>query len=158
MPLQLHADKTTLNPLLNPADSATLSVTATRTDGAPLDLSGVNVSYSMHTLATSGNVEVARLEGNHLIGLEGGVARVTATAVIKGIAHQASLNIVVRPFYREYHQTLTMKLYMGQKKHAVEIFNLTPEGISSVCELDVVNHTITLSLNPKQALFVSIYC
>ncbi len=148
MPLQLHADKTTLNPLLHPADYALLSVTAAHSDGTPINLSEAEVSYSVQTLATSGNVEVARLDGNHLIGLEGGIVKVTASAVIESIAQQASLNIVVRPFHREYHQTLTMKLYMGQKKHADDISYHPLHTFESALDLIQKVDAVTLGI-PK---------
>jgi hypothetical protein len=148
MSFQLYADKTTLNPLLNPTDFATLSVTASQSDGMPLDLKDTTVSYSIQTLATSGNVVVARLEGDRLVGLEGGLARVTATAQIEGVMQHASLDIVVRPFVREYHQTLTMKLFLGQKKYAGEMNYKPLHTFESALELIKKVDTLTLGI-PK---------
>jgi hypothetical protein len=115
--LTIQADKTTLNPLLDPGDFATLTLTAVDRSGQRVDLSPASVKFTVSTVAASGGVEVARLEGNRLIGMEGGVAEVTASVSLDGVTQKALERFVVRPFYRDYHRTLTMKLFLGQEKH-----------------------------------------
>jgi hypothetical protein len=115
--ITLHADKTTLNPLLNPGDCAALNVQAWDGSGQSISLDKDSIHLSVTTLAASGGVEVARLDGDRLIGLEGGVAEVTASVISGGKIYQSHLHFVVRPFFREYHKTLTLKLFLGQEKH-----------------------------------------
>jgi hypothetical protein len=115
--ITLHADKTTLNPLLNPGDCATLTVHVVDQSGQIVDLSKASIQYSFATIAASGDVEVVRLEDNCLVAREGGVAEVTAAVIANGTAYQSSLRFLVRPFFREYHKTLTLKLFLGQDKH-----------------------------------------
>jgi hypothetical protein len=115
--ITLHADKATLNPLLNPGDFATLTVHVVDPSGQVVDLSKAAIQYSIATVAANGGVEVVRLEGNRLVAVEGGVAEVTAAVIANGTAYQSRLRFVVRPFFREYHKTLTLKLFLGQDKH-----------------------------------------
>jgi hypothetical protein len=115
--ITIFADKTTLNPLLVPGDFATLTVSAVGRSGQRVDLSPASVKFTVSTIAASGNAEVARLEGNRLIGVDGGVAEVTASVLLNGTKHKVRERFVVRPFCRDYHQTLTMKLFLGQEKH-----------------------------------------
>ena len=49
----------------------------------------------------------------NLILQPGDFAELTITATLDGTTQKSSLDFVVRPFYREYHQTLTMKLFLG---------------------------------------------
>jgi hypothetical protein len=115
--LILLADKTTLNPLLIPGDSTALSLRAVDGAGQPLDISHAPARFTVSTVAASGGVEVARVDGNRLIGLEGGVAEVTTSVSLGGQTLETSQRFVVRPFYLEYHKTLVLKLFLGQEKH-----------------------------------------
>jgi hypothetical protein len=113
----LQADRTTLNPLLSPDERAILKVSMVDSFGQAVDLSRHEIKYCLIPIAGTSGVEVARLEGNQLVGLEGGIVEVSALLLWNGEKLQASQRFVVRPFYREYHQTLSLKLFLGQEKH-----------------------------------------
>jgi hypothetical protein len=115
--IALQADKTTLNPLLTPGECATLSVLAWDRSGQVISVDQALVQFNVATIAAGGDAEAARLEGNHLSALEGGVVKVTASVVENGKVYRSELRFVVRPFFREYHKTLTLKLFLGQEKH-----------------------------------------
>jgi hypothetical protein len=115
--ITLQADKTTLNPLLTPGDCALLNVQAADRSGQTIPLDKASIQFSVVIVAASGGAEVARLEGNRLLALDGGVAEVTASVSTEGGTHRSRLRFTVRPFFREYHKTLVLKLFLGQEKH-----------------------------------------
>jgi hypothetical protein len=147
--LTLHSDKTTLNPLLIPGDSATLRVVDG--NGQPIDISRVETRFSVSTVAASGEAEVARLSGDRIIGLEGGVAEVTASVLLNGQTFKARRRFVVRPFYREYHKTLVLKLFLGQEKHPNPAWG---QRVSFEQALEVIRKVDALTLGIPKIVYL----
>ena len=72
------------------------------------------------TKAASGNVQVIRLQGAKVVPEEGGVATIEATLSDVGQTFTAATEVVVEPYYRDYHQTLVLKLFLGMEGQPVE--------------------------------------
>ena len=65
-------------------------------------------------------MEVVAIEGDKVVAKEGGIATVEATVVEGGKTFKAATDVVVAPFYRDYHQTLVLKLFLGMEGDPVE--------------------------------------
>jgi len=115
--ITLQTNRNSLNPLLTPGDCATLSVQAWERSGQMISLDQTAIQFSVITIAASGGVEVVRWDGNRLFAMDGGVAEVTAAVMENDRVYKSALKFVVRPFFREYHKTLTLKLFLGQERH-----------------------------------------
>ena len=111
--ISIQLDKETLNPVRNPGEKGTLRVTGHYSNGKTSDLSLSDIALSVRTVSASGNVEVVALSGDQLIPKDGGLAEVTAVYQKDGATYQAKKRVVVAPYYRDYHQTLVLKLFMG---------------------------------------------
>lgn len=111
--IEISLDKETLNPVVNPGEKATVRVMAHYSDGKKHELAATDVALAVKTVSASGNVEVVSLSGNELIPKDGGVAEVKAVYIQDGKTYQASKQVVVRPYYRDYHQSLVLKLFMA---------------------------------------------
>ena len=110
--IELKISKDTIYTASNRDRSPALIEIFGRYDGgrrATLPLAQVDIEIK--TLEASGGVTVARREGRKLYGVEGGTALVTAR--IGNLTSQRQ--IVVSPFYRDYHQTLVLKLFLGME-------------------------------------------
>ena len=108
------------------------NVTGTMTLKA-IDSSGaehiVPISEAVITIKTkdaSGGVAVAVVENGKVIPKEGGVASIEAVVTRNGRELKAATDVVVTPFYRDYHQTLVLKLFMGMEGDPVERLQTTP--------------------------------
>ena len=111
--IKIQIDREVFNPVLEPNISGNISVVGIYSNGDTVLLTGNEVTLSAKTKVASGNVKVVKIEGNKLLPLEGGIATVTAVAIRSGRTFKAETDVVVRPFYRDYHQTLVLKLFMG---------------------------------------------
>ncbi|MBB4621261.1 endo-alpha-N-acetylgalactosaminidase family protein [Parabacteroides faecis] len=111
--ITIRLDKETLNPVRNPGERGTLHVTGRYSNGKTTDLPLSDIALSVRTVSASGNVEVIALSGDQLIPKDGGLAEVTAVYQKDGATYQAKKRVVVAPYYRDYHQTLVLKLFMG---------------------------------------------
>lgn len=141
----VKADKTELNPLLNPGERAKLTVSAVMTDQTPVDLehSGATVKYIIESIYKSGNVTVATVDQKGIVtpakdaggDWVGGVAKVTVEVTLNGKTRTDSINIVVRPFYREYHKTLVLKMFMGANGNVNLTFEQALEVMKKVDHL-----------------------
>jgi hypothetical protein len=118
--ITLTLDRTTLNPVREPGRTAALTLTAQYADGISRRLPLSDAKLQVRTVAASGGVAVARLVRGRVAPLEGGVAEVEAEVARSGRTFRASARLVVRPFYRDYHQTLVLKLFMGMEGKPVE--------------------------------------
>jgi hypothetical protein len=116
----LSTDRKILNPILEHGASAKWVVTGHYPDGSARKLRPSEVTLTATTKAASGNAPVARIDGDRVIPCEGGIATVRAVVVEAGRRLEASEDIVVRPFYRDYHQTLVLKLFLGMEGEPVE--------------------------------------
>ena len=73
-----------------------------------------------HTKVASGKVQVIRLDGAKVVPEEGGVATIEASLSDGGRTLTAATEVVVEPYFRDYHQTLVMKLFLGMEGEPVE--------------------------------------
>jgi Endo-alpha-N-acetylgalactosaminidase len=141
--IKLSADKRVLNPLLRPGDEAVLQVRGFDTDDREIRLDGIAPQYTITHQDTSGQRPILKLIGNRAVAEEGGIAHIVATIVIDGITYADQLEIVVRPFFREYHQTLTLKLFLGQRGLILEGRDATilvnfEEALAIIKKVDVL--------------------
>ena len=118
--LTVSVNRKILNPLRDASPSAELTVTGFFSDGSQRTLRPPEVVLKVRTKSASGNVAVVALEGDKVMPLEGGLATLEAAVVQAGRRIQATTDVVVRPFYRDYHQTLVMKLFLGMEGEPVE--------------------------------------
>lgn len=115
----VEADSSVLNPVLEPGVCAHLRVRGVFADGKTMILPAADVVYGAKNKLASGREPVLVLEVNKAIPKEGGISTITAVATYGGQTATATLDIVVRPYYREYHQTLVLKLFMGMEGEPV---------------------------------------
>ncbi len=90
---------------------AVIQIVGHYSGGKHRQLSLSDAQIEVHTLAASGGVTVVRREGNRLYGVAGGTAIVTASVG----NFNSQKQIVVSPFYRDYHHTLVLKLFLGME-------------------------------------------
>ena len=118
--IRLVADRTTVNPLLEPEARVRVRVEGILPDGTARPIADEHVAYSVTTLDTSGGAAVARMERKgELIPLEGGVAAVRAEVLSNGTLLADTARITVRPFHREHHQALSMKFFLAMEEASV---------------------------------------
>ncbi|MCP4313990.1 MAG: hypothetical protein GY790_22270 [Bacteroidetes bacterium] len=111
--IKILADKETFNPLLEPDVTGTVSILGIYSNGKNEMITDGDIVLRAETKLASGDVEVVKLEGNKIIPREGGIGTIEAVVVKDGKTFMDEKDIVVRPFYREYHKTLVLKLWMG---------------------------------------------
>ena len=97
-----------------------LTLTGVYTDGSKSRLRGSKAVLTARTKSASGNVQVVSIDGDKVAAKEGGVATVEAAVVEGGKTFTASTDVVVAPFFRDYHQTLVLKLFLGMEGEPVE--------------------------------------
>ena len=97
-----------------------LTLTGFYTDGSKRTLRPSEATITARTKAASGNVEVVAIEGDEVVPKEGGVATVQAAVEQAGRRLTASAEVVVVPYFRDYHQTLVLKLFLGMEGEPVE--------------------------------------
>ena len=113
--LALAVDKKVVQLVRTENDSAALTLTACYTDGTQRVLPATSAVLTASTKKASGNVEVATVAGGRVIPKEGGIATIEAVVTQGGKELRAATDVVVAPFYRDYHQTLVLKLFMGME-------------------------------------------
>ncbi len=118
--LELALDRKTLNPLRGGQGTGKLTITAFYADGSRRTLSSSEVALKARTKSASGNVTVVTLAGDTVIAEEGGIAVIEAAAAEGGRRARGSVDVVVAPFFRDYHQTLVLKLFLGMEGEPVE--------------------------------------
>ena len=118
--LTLTVDRKVLRPVREPKTTAKLTLTGFYTDGSQRTLRPADAVITARTRSASGNVEVAEVKGDKVIGKEGGIATVDAVVVQAGRRFSASTEVVVAPYYREYEKTLVLKLFLGMEGQPVE--------------------------------------
>ncbi len=131
--ISIETDKDTFNPLLEPSVTGSVSVWGHYSDRASEPIGGPNLTLGTKTKLASGDVEVIRLDGDRIVPVEGGVGTIEAIVVEGGKTFKAEKDIVVRPFYHEYHQVLVLKIFSIHPKDHVGTptctFEQTLEGI-----------------------------
>jgi len=112
----LTADKTELNPLLEPEVRAHLQIYGITSAGEQIPIDPGLIHWNTRTIFTSGEDEVISVKNDGTVTpLNGGYACVEASYESVETELNTSLKIVVRPFYHEYHKTLTIKLFMAME-------------------------------------------
>jgi hypothetical protein len=150
--LVVTLDRSVLNPVLEKGASAKVTVSGFNADGARRILRPPEVTIRARTRNASGNVAVVAVEGTRVMAREGGIATVEAELVQGGSRLTASADVVVRPFYRDYHQTLVLKLFLGMEGEPVErlanepMFRKPHDVLCTFAEaLDVIRRTDNLT-------------
>lgn len=111
--IEISLDKNILNPVQDSCTMSTLKVYGVYNSGKKISLALDDVLISVKTKKASGNVDVVRIENSSLYPLAGGIAEVSAIYIKAGHTFVDKEKIVVTPYYRDYHQTLVMKLFMA---------------------------------------------
>jgi len=159
----LDISQETFNPLLEPDTTGFISVVGIYSDGTNKIINDGEIKLSAKTKIVSGNVEVIKIEGNKLIPNEGGVATIQAVVIKDGKTFREEKDVVVRPFYRDYHQILVLKLFMGMDGERVKprkrdlVFNRDgdPSRICTFAEaLEVIKKTDNLTCGIPKIIYL----
>ncbi|MCY2929395.1 MAG: endo-alpha-N-acetylgalactosaminidase family protein [Planctomycetota bacterium] len=113
-------DRKVLSPVREKGARAKLTLTVVEADGSRRPLRCSDAVITAKTKAASGNVEVVVIQGDTVVAREGGIATLEATVVEGGKTLTAAADVVVAPFFRDYHQTLVLKLFLGMEGVPVE--------------------------------------
>ena len=150
MRIRLKADHQTLNPLLEPNVKAQLSVFGITAAGDEIVIPHALIKYNVSTILTCGDADVATVDSNGMVTpLNGGYVKIEATYVGVGLGLSDSIKIVIRPFYHDYHTTLTYKLFMAMEpygslwkendgKRDSSVYINIEEAFAIIRDLDVV--------------------
>ena len=118
--LSLTVEPRVLNPVREKNVTGKIVVTAVYRDGSRRVLKTSEAGITARTKYASGNVQVVAIEGGRVAPREGGVATVEAVVTNGGKTFKAAVDVVVTPYYRDYHQTLVLKLFLGMEGEPVE--------------------------------------
>ena len=118
--LVLSIDRKVLNPLHDKTASGKLTLTGYHQDGSHRTIPFSSAILTAKTRSASGNVQVVDVQGDRVFAREGGTATVEATLLEGGRSLKASTDVVVAPFFRDYHQTLVLKLFLGMEGDPVD--------------------------------------
>jgi len=109
--ISIETDKDTYNPLLEPNVTGRVRVWGHYSDRKSEKITGPELVLGAKTKLASGDVEVIRLDGERIVPIEGGVGTIEAVVSARGRTFTDEKDVVVRPFYHEYHQTLVLKIF-----------------------------------------------
>jgi len=118
--IEISVSPKVLNPVLEPKVHGKLTLTGIYADGSRRVLKHSQAVLEARTMDASGGVQVVAIEGDRVVAREGGLATIEAAIRLPGKRLVAATEVVVRPFYREYHQNLVMKLFLGMEGEPVE--------------------------------------
>ena len=118
--LVISVNPKVLRPTTQPNLSGVLTLKAIDVHGAEQSVPISEAAITVKTKVASGGVTVAVLKNGKIIPKEGGVATVEAVVKRNGREFKASTDVVVSPFYRDYHQALVLKLFLGMEGEPVE--------------------------------------
>lgn len=118
--LAISVNPKELKTALQPNVSGTLTLKTIDSNGAEQILPLSDAVITVKTKDASGGVTVAVVENGRVIPKEGGVASIEAVLTRDGREFKAATDVVVTPFYRDYHQTLVLKLFLGMEGNPVE--------------------------------------
>jgi len=146
--IKIITDKETFNPLLEPDVTGNVSILGIYSNGKNEKITDGEIVLKARKKLASGDVEVIQLEGNKIIPNEGGIGTIEAVVIKDGKTFKDEKDIVVRPFYHDYHQTLVLK-----------IFNLlTTEVLSPSCTfeetLEVIRKTDNITREIPKILYL----
>jgi len=147
--IKILTDKETFNPLLEPDITGNILILGIYANGKNEEITDGEIVYHAETKLASGDVEVIRIEGNRIIPIEGGMGTVRAVVVKEGKTFMDEKDIVVRPFYHDYHQTLVLKIF--SLRHP-------DEGSEYICTfeetLDIIRKTDILTREIPKILYL----
>jgi len=160
--IMIDVDRETFNPVLEPDVTGSISIVGIYSNGTNEPLTDCEITLSAKTKVASGNVRVVELEGNKIIPKEGGIATIEAVVIKDGQTLKSEKDIVVRPYFRDYHQTLVLKLFMGMDGEVVEkrendiVFNRKDPGRICTFEetLEVVKKTDNLTRGIPKIIYL----
>jgi hypothetical protein len=109
--ISITTDRDTFNPLLEPEVKGSVSVWAHYDDQPSQVIPFEKVVLGVKTKLSSGDAEVIRLQGDQIIPIEGGLVTLEAIVIENDQTFQAEVDVVVRPFFYDYHQTLMLKIF-----------------------------------------------
>lgn len=109
--IKIVTDTETFNPILEPDVTGHVTVLGIYSDKKPEEITDGVIALKAKTKLASGEVEVIRLEGNKITPNDGGIGTIEAVVVKDGKTFKDEQDIVVRPFYHDYHQTLVLKIF-----------------------------------------------
>lgn len=124
--LAISVSPKVLRSATQPNVTGTIVLKAIDSSGAEHILPISEAVITIKTKDASGGVTVAIVENGKVIPKEGGVASIEAVVTRNGRELKAATDVVVTPFYRDYHQTLVLKLFMGMEGDPVERLQTTP--------------------------------
>ena len=97
-----------------------LTLTGYYSDGTQSRLKPSKAVITAKTRNASGNLPVVAVTGDRVVAKEGGIATISAAVVADGKTYNASTEVMVAPFFRDYYQTLVLKLFLGMEGDPVE--------------------------------------
>ena len=118
--LAISVDPKVLRSATQPGVSGTITLKTIDASGAEHIVPASDAVITVRTKDASGGVTVAIVENGKVIPKEGGVASVEAVLKRDGQQLKATTDVVVTPFFRDYHQTLVLKLFLGMEGEPVE--------------------------------------
>ena len=124
--LAIYVSPKVLRSATQPNVTGTIVLKAIDSSGAEHILPISDAAITVKTKDASGGVTVAIVENGKVIPKEGGVASIEAVVTRNGRELKAATDVVVTPFYRDYHQTLVLKLFMGMEGDPVERLRSLP--------------------------------
>jgi hypothetical protein len=158
----LTVDKKVLQLVRKENTTGKLTLTGFYSDGSQRTLRPSEAAIKAKTKAASGNVEVVTIKGDEVAPQEGGIATIEAAVVEGGKTFTAGTDVVVSPFYRDYHQTLVLKLFLGYEGDPVERLAKDPvlskKGHETLCSfeeaLEVIRKTDNLTRGIPKILYL----
>ena len=157
----LAIDRKVLRPVREGEGTGKLTLTAFYSDGSQRILRPAEAVITARTKKASGKVAVVAIEGDKVVPKEGGIATVQAVVVQAGRRVSASAEVVVAPFFRDYHQTLVLKLFLGMEGEPVERLANDPtfrKGHEVICTfeeaLEVIRKTDNLTRGMPKIIYL----
>jgi hypothetical protein len=118
--ITLSIDRKVLNPVREKEVAGKLTVTAFYSDGSKRTLRPSEAQITARTKKASGGVQVVAIEGDKVVPKEGGIATIETEFVKAGRRFKTSTDVVVAPYFRDHHQALVLKLFLGMEGEPVE--------------------------------------
>ncbi len=157
--IALHVAPKILNPARGKTAAGKMTLTAFYSDGSQRVLKPSEAVITPRTKVASGNVEVAAVEGDKVVPKEGGIATIEAAVAEGGKTFKAAAEVVVAPYYRDYHQALVMKLFLGMEGDPVaRLANDFREGHDVMCTfedaLELIRKTDNLTRGMPKIIYL----
>ena len=150
--ISIETDKDTYNPLLEPDVTGRVCVWGHYSDRKSEKITGRDLILGTKTKLASGDVDVIRLDGDRIVPVEGGVGTIEAVVSADGRTFTDERDIVVRPFYHEYHKTLVLKIFSIHPKD-----NLSTPTCTFEQTLDIIRKTDALTRGIPKILYLQGY-